>query len=223
MKNSKEYCQKTQEFYCRLKREYQKPEKVVYDEPVDAMVYAIISENRTETESQSAIKKLSDWFTDWNELRVSRPDEVVEALGGDGSAAKETASTLIKALTAVFSRYHSVSLKALKKIGKRPARVFLEKIDGASVFVVDYCMLTSLQGHAIPLTRKMIEYLKNNELVHPRSSEEEIAGFLARQISAENAYEFYTLLKRWSETGKGWEKVARKAKAKKKGTAVKNV
>lgn len=219
MKNSKEYCQKIQEFYRRLKREYQKPEKVTYDEPVDALVYAIICENRTEAETQTAIKKLTEWFADWNELRVCRPDEVVEALGGDGPAAKETASTLIKALTAVFGRYHSVSLKALKKIGKRPARVFLEKIDGTNAFMIDYCMLTSLQGHAIPLTKKMMEFLKNNDLVHPQSDEEEISGFLARQIPAENAYEFYILLNRCSETGKAWEKVAKKAKAKKKGTA----
>jgi hypothetical protein len=219
MKNSKEYCQKIQELYRRLKREYEKPEKITYDEPVDALVYAIISENRTETETQSAIKKLTEWFADWNELRACRPDEVVEALGSDGPVAKETASVLIKALMAVFGRYHSVSLKSLKKIGKRPARVFLEKIEGTSVFVVDFCMLTSLQGHAIPLTKKMIEYLKNNGLVHPQSSEEEIAGFLARQIPAENAYEFYIFLKRCSETGKVSDKAARRTKTKKKGTA----
>ena len=219
MKNSKEYCQKIQEFYRHLKREYQKPEKVTYDEPAYALVYAIITENRTETETHSAIKKLTEWFADWNELRVCRPDEVVEAMGGEGLAAKETASTLIKALTAVFARFHSLSLKALKKIGKRPARVLLEKIEGASVFVVDYCMLTSLQGHAIPLTRKMMEFLKNNDLVHPQSDDEEISGFLARQISAENAYEFYILLKRYSDTGKAWDKASRKTKNKKKGTA----
>jgi hypothetical protein len=140
-------------------------------------------------------------------------------MGGDGTVAKETASTLIKALTAVFARFHSLSLKTLKKIGKRPARVLLQKIEGASVFVVDYCMLTSLQGHAIPLTRKIIEFLKNSDLVHPQSGDEDIAGFLARQISAENAYEFYILLKRFSETGKVWDKASRKAKNKKKGTA----
>jgi len=219
MKNSKEYCQKIQEFYRHLKREYQKPEKVTYDEPAYALVYAIITENRTENETHSAIKKLTEWFADWNELRVCRPDEVVEAMGGDGPVAKETASTLIKALTAVFARFHSLSLKALKKIGKRPARVLLQKIEGASVFVVDYCMLTSLQGHAIPLTGKMIEFLKNSDLVHPQSGDEDIAGFLARQISAENAYEFYILLKRCSDTGRAWDKASRKTKNKKKGTA----
>ncbi|GAG21763.1 unnamed protein product, partial [marine sediment metagenome] len=110
----------------------------------------------------------------------------------------------------VFEKYNRVSLEALRKMSKRPAKQTLEKIDGTSHFVVDYCMLTSLHGHAIPLTKKMIEYLRSNELVHPEANEQEIEGFLARQISAENAYEFYALLRRRSE--------ARKAGAKKKAT-----
>lgn len=84
-------------------------------------------------------------------------------------------------------------------MSKRPARVFIEKIEGVNRFAVDFCMLTSLHGHAIPLTKKMIEYLKSSELVHEAADEQEIEGFLARQISAENAYEFYSLLRRQSE------------------------
>jgi hypothetical protein len=71
-------------------------------------------------------------------------------------------------------------------------------------------MLTSLQGHAIPLTKKMIEYLKTNKMVHPEADEQDIEGFLARQVSAENAYEFYVLLRRESEL----HKVEAKAKGK---------
>jgi hypothetical protein len=99
-----------------------------------------------------------------------------------------------------------VSLKALYKMSKRPAKGFLEKIDGTNRFVVDYCMLTSLHGHAIPLTKKMIEYLRSNELVHEGADEREIEGFLARQVSAENAYEFYSLLRRQSEARKAGKK-----------------
>ncbi len=77
-------------------------------------------------------------------------------------------------------------------------------------------MLTSLQGHAIPLTKKMIEYLRSNELVHPDADEQQIEGFLAKQISAENAYEFYALLRRQSESRKARrKKTTRKTKAKK--------
>jgi endonuclease III len=218
MKNSKEYSKKVHKLYRSLKRKYSKVQGAIYDEPVEALVYAIISENMSEKVTQSAIKRFSDYFVDSNDLRVSRVEEIIEALGADTSVTRDIASTLIRALRAIFERYNRVSLEAFKKISKRPARQALEKIEGVSRFVVNYCMLTSLQGHAIPLTKKMIEYLRINELVHPEADEQEIEGFLARQISAENAYEFYALLRHRSEArrGKGKKKTTRKTKTKAK-------
>ena len=221
MKDSKEYSKKVHKLYRSLKRKYPKVQKVVYERIVDALVYAIISAELSEAATQSAIKRLTDYLVDWNDLRISRTEEIVEALGADTSVTRDIASALTRALRSVFSKYNMVSLQALCKMSKRPARGVLEKIDGTSRFVVDYCMLTSLQGHAIPLTKKMIEYLRSNELVHAEADEREIEGFLARQIPAEKAYEFYFLLRRQSEAGKkkkvvGKTKTQTKAKKRKK-------
>jgi len=210
MKNSKEYSKKVHRLYRSLKRKYPKVQRVIYERIVDSLVYAIVSENMSETAAQSAIKRFADYFVDSNDLRVSRAEEIIEALGADTPVTRDIAWALTSALRIVFEKYNRVSLEALRKMSKRPAKQALEKIDGTSHFVVNYCMLTSLYGHAIPLTKKMIEYLRSSELVHPEADEQEIEGFLARQISAENAYEFYALLRRQSE--------ARKAKAKKKTT-----
>ena len=115
---------------------------------------------------------------------------------------------------AVFNEYHTISLMALKKMGKRPAKQILEKLDGTSVFVVNYCMLTALEGHAIPLTSKMIEFLKSDGLVDPDADEQDIEGFLTRQISAKNGYEFYALLRHKSEL----HVTAKRRRTKKKAT-----
>jgi len=208
MKNSKEYSKKVHRLYRSLKRKYPKVQRAIYERIVDSLVYAIVSENMSETAAQSAIKRFADYFVDSNDLRVSRAEEIIEALEADTPVTRDIAWALTSALRAVFEKYNRVSLEALRKMSKRPAKQALEKIEGVSHFVVNYCMLTSLYGHAIPLTKKMIEYLRSSELVHPEADEQEIEGFLARQISAENAYEFYALLRRQSE--------ARKAKAKKK-------
>ena len=216
MKNSKEYSKKVRKLYSTLKRKYPRPQSAVYDEPVDALVRAIVSEQLSGTAAQSAIKKFADYFIDLNDLRVSRAEEIIEALGTDTAVTRDISLTLTTALGAVFQKHNTVTLKTLKKAGKKPARQVLEKMNGVSGFVVDYCMLTSLQGHAMPLTRKMIDYLRNNELVHPEADEQQIKGFLARQISAENAYEFYALLRRQSESRRAGikEKTARKKEPK---------
>jgi endonuclease III len=202
MKNSKEYSSKVHKLYRSLKRRYPKVQRAEYDEPVDALVYAIISENMSEASTQSVIKRFTDYFVDWNDLRVSRQEEIIEMLGSDTPAARDIASSLNKVLWSVFGKYNMVSLEAMHKMSKRPAKQALEKMEGTSRFVVDYCMLTSLHGHAIPLTKNMIEYLRSSELVHPEADEGEISGFLARQISAENAYEFYYLLRLQGESHK---------------------
>ena len=109
-----------------------------------------------------------------------------------------------------------VSIKVLIGVPVLLITLFFEKIDGVSRFAVDFCCLTSLQGHAIPLTKKMIEYLRSNQLVHPDADEQQIEGFLARQIPAANAYEFYALLRRQSESRKEKRKIKTIPKTKTK-------
>lgn len=206
MKNSKEYSTKLQKLYRSLKAKYPKVKKTLYDEPAEALVHAVISENMSEQAAQSAIKNFADYFVDLNDLRVSRIEEIVDALGESTQNTKDIASTIVKVLRYIFDTYNNISLMTLKKIGKRQAKQVLEKMDGVSRFAANYCLLTSLQSHTIPLTKNMIECLKDNQIVHPDADEQEIEGFLTKQISAENAYEFYTLLRHHSESKKNRKK-----------------
>ena len=218
MKNSQEYSKKIQRLHRSLNRKYPKVQKVIHDEPMDAIVYAIISAELSKKATESAIKKFADYFVDLNDLRVSQTEEIVEMLGEDTPVTRTIASTITMVLRAVFNEYHKVSLEVLKKTGKRPARQILEKLEGTSRFVVDYCMLTSLQGHAIPLTKGMIEYLTSKELVYPNADEQRIGGFLAKQISAKKGYEFYALLRRESEARRSKKKKKTKTTSKKTKT-----
>jgi endonuclease III len=199
MKDSQDYSGKVQKFYRKLKREYGKVKKPDYADPVGALVYGIISERASESWSQGAYKRILEHFVDFNDLRVSRSGEILEVLGDDTAVTRRISSALVGALQALFKKYNTVRLDALENMSKRPARQVLGKIEGVSRFVVNYCMLMSLQSHAMPLTAKMIEYLRSKELVHPESDEQEIEGFLMRQISASEAYKFYTYLRLESE------------------------
>jgi endonuclease III len=204
MKNSKEYSKKIQSWYRTLSQKRAKVQKVSHKEVVDAIIHALVSAQLTEQDARLAVERFADYFVDWNDLRVSRVEEVIEALGSDTPAARAAASAITRVLNSIFNEYHKISLESLHKVGKRPARQALEKIDGITRFAVDYCMLTSLHAHAIPLTEKMTEYLKVNELVDPDADEQQIEGFLTKQIPAKSGYEFYALLRRESEaTGSG--------------------
>jgi endonuclease III len=210
MKNSKDYSKKVQALYRTLSRKHAKVEIVNNEHVTDAIIYAIVSSALNEKPATSAVKRLAEHFVDWNDLRVSRTEEIVDVLHKDTQATRKIAATLVEILNGIFNQHHQVSLDALKKAGKRPARQAIENIEGITRFAVDYCMLTSLQGHAIPLTDKMLDYLRNNELVDHNADEQQVGGFLAKQIPAKNGYDFYALLRHESETAKSTKKKAKK-------------
>ncbi len=218
MKNSKEYSKKIKRLYSTLKRKYPKVGKISSDKLIYALVYGIIAEELSESSTESAMKRFKNHFVDLNDLRVSSTDEIVEQLGEDNAVTRDIARRLNSFLRAVFNKYHTLNLEDLKKGGKRPAKQALEKLNGSSSFVVDYCMLNALDGHAIPLTKPMIDYLKDNDLVYNDADEQDIEGFLTRQIPASNGYEFYQLLRRAGEASMKKKKKAVAAKKKVKKT-----
>jgi endonuclease III len=171
MRKSREYAQRLQRLYRGLKREHAKIESVIHDDPVDALIYGVISERMRASAAEAAMRAMHRTFINWNDLRVSRPEEIVEVLGNDTAVGRDTASVLTAALRAVFDAHHTVSLQALKKLGKRPARQAIERL-GISRFTANYCMLTSLQAHAVPLTEPMLGYLKQHKLVDSQADVE---------------------------------------------------
>jgi hypothetical protein len=200
MKDSKKYGTEIQKFYRSLKRKNPKVKKVEYDDVTESLVHAAVLEHMSESAMRAAFKRFNEHFVDFNDMRVSRPEEIVDMLGQDSEDARKASAGVARILTSIFRKYNNVNLDSLRKLGKRQGRVVLEKFDGMSRFCVNYCMLTALQGHAIPLTEAMVKYLRDNGLVHSEAQLDEIEGFLARQVSAANAYEFYTLLRRQSES-----------------------
>ncbi|RKY06461.1 MAG: hypothetical protein DRP66_08750 [Planctomycetota bacterium] len=199
MKDSKQYAKAIGKLYRSLKKKHGKIKAVEFDDPVEAIVYAIISENVRSSKARSIRRRINEHFVNLNDLRVSRTEEICEVLGSDSAAARRTADKLTKVLNAIFQKFDRVGAEELKEMGKRQGRKELEKLQAAGKFAVDYCFLTALGGHAIPLTPRMIEYLKADNLVDPAATDEDIASFLERQISASNDYEFYSLLRRRSE------------------------
>lgn len=199
MKDSTHYAKELGKLYRSLKKKHGKVARVTFDDPAEALVYAIISEYERSASAKAIRKRIAVHFTDLNDLRVSRSEEICDILGSDEPQARHTATVIADVLNAVFRRRDRVSLVDLRQMGKRQARKELERFKAAGRFAIDYCFLVALDGHAVPLTPRMIEYLKADGLVDPAASDEDIAGFLERRVSAANAYEFYALLRRQSE------------------------
>ena len=231
MKNSREYSKLIEKLFRSLKQKYGKIKRPQHDEPVTGLVYAVLAEYMRGPEAKRAMSRIMKHFVDFNDLRVSRTEEILDVLGGEGADCKRVATSLSLVLNSVFNKYDTMSLSQLLEMGKRQARKELSELGGISRFVVDYFFSFVLQGHAIPLTEQMIGYLRAGEYVHPEATEDDIAGFLERQISAKNGGKFYALLRKEAESsrksdisrdaGKTVKKPATKKKTAKKKTTKK--
>jgi endonuclease III len=208
MKNGKEYASRIVKFLKSSKAA--KGHMPKYSDPVEAMIFGILSEVMTESRARNVYAAMQEHFVDWNDLRVSRLEEISEIIVQDLETAERVTNNLTQSLNHIFREHDTVSLTMLADMGKRPARKFLEDMPGLSRFVIDYVMLTSLDAHSIPLTRRMQEYLKNTELVDASSSEDDIEGFLQRQIPASSAYQFYITLRKESEKPGGEKAMVKK-------------
>lgn len=219
MKDSKIYAKKVTKLFATLKKAASKPKEPEYKDPIESVVYAVVSEHTTLAAAKSAIRKINTHFVDFNDLRVSRVEEIVDILSIDKVVAAKIAEQMTTVLNSIFDRYDKVSLEGLFEVGKRQARKELQELNTFSDFVLGYCFLTSLDGHAIPLTETIVEYLRQNKLVYPTAKPSAIEGFLERQISSSEGYLFYHLLRVESE--KNVKKPAKKKAAKKKKAAAK--
>lgn len=221
MKNSKEYSPRIEALLKQFKKEADAVEPVVHANPVNAIVYAFVSAFTTETNAMRIFKRIESHFVDVNDLRVSRPEEILEVFGVMSEAAAASAQALTRVLNAIFEKYNKVALDGLTDEGKRQGHKDLQEISGMTPFAVSYTFLTAMDGHAVPLTDAMVDYLVQNELVHPESTRHEIESFLERQIHANDAYFFYACLRGETEGGVKKKTSSRTAPAKKKAAAKK--
>jgi endonuclease III len=189
------YSQKIKKLFNALKKGAEKPKKPDYQDAVEAIIFAALCQSSTESAARAVMKKIQAHFVDYNDLRVARIEEIAEISGGDLTDIQKTATAVLSLLNAIFQKYDSLSPEDFNGTGKKNTREILEKFNGMTPFICDYVMLTAMNAHCVPLTDKMIEYLKAYELVEPQWDNAQIISFVEKQIPASDAYTFYALIR----------------------------
>lgn len=211
MKNNKTYSDKLNKFWQKNKPK-KKSVKPEYADPVDALIYAEILEKLTPYSTDRCLKKLTSHFVDWNDLRVSRDEEIVEILGGDTTYDNDLASSLRQSLQAVFEKNDCLELGYIIELGKRKAKEELDDFKILSPFVIGYIMLFCLDAHSIPLNKHMADFMKANELADENTTPEKIQSFVERVISASDNLSFFETMLNLSKPSSSSKKMTKTAK-----------
>ena len=176
MKNSKKYSPKVTKLFNSLKRKSTKQPMPQYGDPVEAVVYALVSESMSEEAGGRLYRRMMKHFVDFNDLRVSRREEILDVFRDSSAEFEESAASITQTLNSIFEKKNRISLEGLTQEGKRQGHKELSEMEGITPFAVSYCFLTAMGGHAIPLNAKMLDFLRDGELVHPNATDMEIAG-----------------------------------------------
>ncbi len=202
MKDSKEYSKKVASFFKKYKNKtVLKPFES--ENKVDSLVYSVLYEHLKTEDVESFVTLMRGHFVDWNDLRVSRLEEIVDVLSASGLPVEDkrkVSHQLVICLNSLFTKYDRISFEDIEELGKRQAHQELETLEGFTPFVVNFLMLNFKGSHSLPLNLMMVEYAKKEGLVHPSSSYQEISSFLERQITVDDIYSFYLILRQMCES-----------------------
>src|SRR5439155_14762895 len=129
------------------------------EKPVlEQLLYAVLREGATRDQADAAYKVLVTKFIDWNEIRVSSPQELADALGALPGAS-DKALRVIGILQHVFETTFSFQLDDIDKKGLKNAAKQLGRFAEASDFAVAWVVQRSLAGHALPLDQPTLRVL----------------------------------------------------------------
>ena len=170
-------------------------------EPVAQLIRAFLEWNASRSKARGALKRLTEQFVDFNELRVSFPYEVEVLLGPNYPHAGERSERLHEALNMLFQREQAVSLESLEPRSKKEVRTYMDTLAGVPPYVAAQVTLLCFHGHAVPVDEQLADLLRERDIVAEDATIEAIEAFLQRHIKADQAVETHARLMAWVDAG----------------------
>lgn len=211
MKNGTIFAARLRKAYAKLRQSVPKPEIPEPDDPLQRLGIAILGVESSDEDAERAIDRAFTTIVDWNEMRVSNAHELNKASGNAIPHGVERCQQLIDALQAVYDRENLLSLDRLKTMGRRDARHYLEQLNGLDEYGVASVVLWSLGGHAIPVNDRLLQALRDADLVNTSADRAEVQAFLERHVSAADAKGFCLIMRSF---GAAKPSASRRAKAR---------
>jgi endonuclease-3 len=160
---------------------------------LDHLLLGTIQEGAGVAQSLESYNALRQSFHDFNEMRVSHVNEVMEPLNGVLDKPLK-AKRILQILQFVFETTYSYDLEQMKRKPLRQAQKQLSMIHGTTPFIVATVVQRSLGGHAIPIDEKTAELLRELDLAGPEETVDQMQSALEHLIPKNQGLEFSLLL-----------------------------
>jgi len=194
VKNSKDFSAKLTAHIKKLKK---RSDPLELSDPVEVLVYSQLLWESSTSKADEAWGRLSEERVDWHELRVCTSHEIAEICGDKSPLAEERASRLRSLLNHLYQRHHDVTLGPELDMGKRDMREAIDSLDGVTPFVANRWLLLCGDVGDVPIDDQLRWMLANAGCIDEAATVVEVAGWVSRQIKAEDAWEAHAKLQAW--------------------------
>ncbi len=166
---------------------------------VEEILLGILGRDTGESKARDALQRLRRCMVDFNEMRVATPADIVDAVGPNFPDIQDKASDLTAALSCMYDRLETLDLTEFRTRPKREAGKWLSEIPGIDPYTLGRVMLLCLGGHAVPVNRSALGWLRQEGLFRESMEVAEAQGLLERHVRANDAMKLFGLLQRLAE------------------------
>ena len=176
-----------------LKKHY-KPVFPDAQRPVlEHLLFACCLEDAHYQAAEEAFAAVIHTFSDFNEIRVTSIAELCEVMSVLPDP-KPAAHRLKRMLQAVFEATYAFDLEDCRKKNLGPTIKWLQKLDGATNFVVSYVVQSALGGHAIPVGTGELGALYVVDMTTEEDVKAHVVPGLERAVAKSKGIEFGSML-----------------------------
>jgi endonuclease-3 len=158
---------------------------------LEQFLFGICRENATPEMAQQAFENLRTQFFDWNEVRVSSPRELEEAMEGLPDA-EGRAVRILEFLAEVFETTFSFDMEHVHKKGLKQGALALSRAKGSSDYVSAWVVQRSLEGHALPVDEATVRVCQRLGLIDSEASDLKSARSALEHIVSKSKGQHFT-------------------------------
>lgn len=165
----------------RLKAMYGEPRLGNPEDPLDDLIYVLLSNKTQPTRAQTAFNKLKEEFPSWREVMRADPGEIVLILRPTGFAVKRT--TQIQAILRKLEEdFGEISLNQLRNREEAEVLHYLRSLYGVSDKVARCVMMYTLGFEVLPVdvhVHRVAHRLGWTSKKHPEQAHDDLEELIA--------------------------------------------
>ncbi len=173
-----------------LERRYGIPSFDGFSEPLDELIFTILSQNTNDINRDRAWKKLKDTFPHWESVLNTTPEKLASVIRVAGLA-QEKSKNILSILKKLKKEYKKLSLKFLKDYDREKARDFLLSFRGVGPKTAACVLLFSLKKPAFPVDTHIFRVTKRLGLIEGRITMEKAHKVMEKVVPSQKYHSFH--------------------------------